>query len=182
LIKEFIIGLISVLVVASCAVDKTGFILRHRKKNINLTSITDQHKIGYETDSAIIFIGQNDGVQLIENLLSERRRNFDNKLNSELKLYLDFIKKIQSDTVVQHWGNRLNYNEFQTYDLAGFIDQWLLKDLILKGKTEIWNKSTKKPETRVTYHFVKDKLGGKACYFTFQSGSKFHSQIITLGE
>jgi len=64
--KRLIIGLISILIFVSCTVDKTGFTVRHKKKNITLTSISDQLKIGYETDSAIIYLGQIDAIKQTE--------------------------------------------------------------------------------------------------------------------
>jgi hypothetical protein len=176
------IGLICILLAVSCTVNKTGFIVSHKKKHINLTAISDQPKIGYETDSAIIYLGQNDAVQLTESLLTGRKPNFEPRLKKDLQVNLDYLRIINKDTLVQHWQNQMNSTDYQTYDLAGFIDQWLLKDLILKGKAEIWNKSTIKLEYTIIYHAVKDKLGGQSCYFTFQNGSEFHRQIIALGE
>lgn len=182
--KRLIIGLIGILIFVSCTADKTGFTVRHKKKKITLTSISDQSKIGYETDSAIIYIGQNDAIKHTEKLLSSKKLDprFDYRLISELKTNLDSLRKIQKDILVQHWQNQKDTIYLKSYDLAGFIDQWILKDLILKGKTEIWNKSTKKFEKQIIYHFVKDQLGGEDCYFTFQNGSEFHRQLILLGE
>ena len=116
--------------------------------------------------------------------MSSKKLNprFDYRLINDLKTNLDSLKKIQRDILVHHWQNQKDSIDLKSYDFAGFIDQWILKDLILKGKTEIWNKSAKQFEKRITYHFVKDQLGGQDCYYTFQNGSEFHRQLIALGE
>jgi hypothetical protein len=182
--KRLIFGLINILIFASCATDKTGFIVRHKKKNITLTSIHDQHKIGYETDSAIIYIGQNDAIMQTEKLLSNRKLNsrFDHSLTNDLKTNLDSLEHIQSDIVLQNWKNQKDSIDLKSYYFEGFIDQWILQDLILKGKAEIWNKSNKRFEKQITYHFVRDQLGGESCFYTFKNGTEFYRQILGLGE
>ena len=162
--KRLILGVISILIFASCATDKTGFIVRHKKKNITLTTIHDQHKIGYETDSAIIYIGQNDAITQTEKLISNRILNsrFDNRLINDLKTNLDSLKHIQRDIMLQNWKNQKDPIDLKSYYFAGFIDQWILQDMILKRKAEIWNKSNKRFEKRIIYHFVRDQLGGES--------------------
>ena len=147
-------------------------------------AISEQPKIGYETDSAIIYIGQTDAIKQTEKLLLSKKLNprFDYRLINHLKTNLDSLKEIQKDILVHHWQNHENPIDLKSYDFAAFIDQWILKDLILEGKTEIWNKSAKQFEKRITYHFVKDQLGGQNCYYTFQNGSEFHRQLLGLGE
>lgn len=183
--KRLIIGLISISIFVSCAVvDKTGFVVRHEKKNIVLTSISDQPKIGYETDHAIIYLGQKDAIKQVEELLSSGKLHprFQDRLINDLKINLDSLKKIQQDILVNHWQNQKEENDKKNYDFAEFIDKWILKDLILKGKTEIWNKSIKRFEKRITYHFFEDQFGGESCYYTFRNKLEFHRQILLLGE
>jgi hypothetical protein len=182
--KKSIIALIGILVLSSCAIDKTGFIIRHKKKNITLTTISDQIKIGYETDSAVIYIGQNDAIKQTEKLLSNKKLNarFDYRLIADFKSSLDSLKRINKNILIKHWLNQKVSIDIRSYDFAGFMDQWILKVLILKGKTEIWNKTSKKYEKRITYHYIKDQLGGESCYFTFENGNEFHHQLILLGE
>ncbi len=167
---------------ASCSVDKTGFIVRHKTKDINLKAINENNKIGYETDSAIIYIGQNDAIDLTEKIISKRQKQFDSKLLTEIQSYKGLIQNINGDTLVQHWDNNLSKTSFETYDLAGFIDQWLLKVLLTSGKSEVWSKSKNRFENEIIYHFVQDQLGGQSCYYKFKNGSEFHRQIIRLGE
>lgn len=182
--KRLIIGLISVLVISSCTVSKNGFVKRHMKQNITLTSIEEQIKIGYETDSAIIYFGQNDAIKQTEKFLSSGF--LDSRIQycliNDLKANLDSLRKIQKDILVVHWRNQKDSTNLKSKDFAEFIDQWILKDLILNRKTEIWNKLSKKFEKRITYHYLKDILGGEECYYTFQNGIEFHRQLIALGE
>lgn len=184
MIRRLLVGLIGILILVSCAVHRDGFIASDRKKNIKLTSISGQLKIGYETDSAIIYIGQLDAVLQTEKLLSSKKLNprFDNRLIVDLNKNLDALRKIRTDTLFQHWQNQKDSVDIKSYEFAGFIDQSILRDLILKGKTEVWNKTTKRFEKMIIYHFIKDKLGGESCTYSFQNGTEFHRQQIALGE
>jgi len=182
--KTIIIGLTNFLILFSCVSTKNEFITRHKKKNITLTSIVDQVKIGYETEKAIIYIGRQDAISLTEKFLSNKKLDprFDKNKIVDLTSNLDTLKIISNELTVQHWmAKQITFN-LHDYNFAGFVDQWILKELILKGKSEIWNKTTNKFEKRITYHFIKDQLGGEFCYYTFQDGTEFHRQIIALGE
>ena len=181
--NKLIIGLI-ILLLSSCVSSNNGFTARHKKKKITLLPISDQVKIGYETEKAIIYIGKKDAISLTERLLSNKGLDprFDKITINDLQSNLDSLKLIYHDFTVQHWmAKKSNFN-LHDYNFAGFIDQWILKDLILKGNAEVVNKAFKENEERVTYHFVRDRLGGKQCYYTFENGIEFHRQIIALGE
>jgi len=182
--NKLIVVLIGILVFNSCSVDKTGFTVRHRKKNIRTNSISNQIKIGYETENAIIYIGQLDAIETTEKKLSGKNLDprFDKETISGLKNNLETLKKIQKEIIVQHWLKMQKGFYINDYNFASFIDQWLLKELILKGKAEILNKKTNNFEKRIVYHFVRDQLGGEDCFYTFENGVEFHRQLIRLGE
>jgi len=184
MMSKLIIGLIGFLVFSSCSIDKTGFTVRHKKKNIKIYSISNQIKIGYETENAIIYIGQIDAIETTEKKLSDKNLDprFDKETIDGLKSNLDTLRKLQKEITVEHWLIKQKGFFINNYNFASFIDQWILKELILKGKTEILNKKTKKFETRIVYHFVRDQLGGEDCFYTFESGEEFHRQLIRLGE
>gem|GEM_PF-3735005 len=182
--NKLIIGLIGFLAFSSCSIDKTGFTVRHKKNNIRINSISNQIKIGYETENAIIYIGQLDAIETTKKKLSDRKLDprFDKETIDRLKSNLDTLKKIQKEFIVQHWLTKQKGFYIHNYNFASFIDQWILKELILKGKTEILNKKNKNFETRIVYHFVRDQLGGEDCFYTFENGEEFHRQLIRLGE
>lgn len=173
-IKKILIGLIGIFILISCANEK------QIQKNIKLKGISNQYKIGYETDSAIIYIGQLDAIDLTKKLIAKEK---DINFKNDFKSNLDRLEKVNSYILVIHWQNQKDTVEFmKNQEFAGFIDQWLLKELILKGKTEIWNKNLKKFEEKIIYHFIKDMLGGETCYFNFKNGTEFHRQVLLLGE
>ena len=131
-----------------------------------------------------LFIGKNDIIRQFEKLLCNKKfdSRFDNKQLNEFKTVFDSIGKINQDIIVIDWHKQKSPIDIKSYDFAGFIDQWILKKLVLKGKSQIWNKSTNMYENRIIYHFVRDQLGGESCYYTFPNGNEFHHQLIVLGE
>jgi hypothetical protein len=168
---------------SSTAVNK-GSNEKHKKKNINLNSIIGQVKLGFETNLAIIYLGQLDTKKKIEKLISRKKhtQQFDPELINEFNSYLDTISRLKTDLIIQSWKDQEKNIDIKSYMLAGFLDQWVLKDLILERKVEVWNKSLNIFEKKITYHFVRDRFGSENCYYTFQNGLEFHNQILTLGE
>jgi len=181
--RKILIGIISVLVFISCAT-KNEFIANYKKKNIKLTSVSNQIRIGYETDKAIIYLGRDDAIAIAEKLLSNTELDpiYQRTTINDLKNNLDTLQNLQKDKLVQHWkAKRSNFNLYD-YNFAGFIDQWIMKRVVMKGKAEIFNKVSNKYEKRIAYNFIQDKLGGEQCYYTFNNGVEFHRQLIALGE
>lgn len=146
--------------------------------------MNDSIKIGYETDSAIIYFGLNDIIQKNKNLLDSKEFDdrWDHQVIDQFKMNLEFLYEVQDDLVVQHWANKDKFKDQRLYDLSGFIDQWVFKGLMFDGKAEVWNKSSNNFESKIKYHYVKDRLGGENAFYTFADGKEFHNQIIALGE
>ena len=69
MLKKLIIFLICILIIIPCFAEFTA---QHKKRNIKLKLITHQIKIGYETDSAIIYLGKNDIIKQLEKLCESR--------------------------------------------------------------------------------------------------------------
>ncbi|WP_103070570.1 hypothetical protein [Aquimarina sediminis] len=182
--KRIIIGVISVMILCSCVFTKNGLFSRYKKRNINLTSISGQVKIGYETEKAIIYFGKQDVISFTERLLMNKKLDprFDRDIINDLKNNLDTLRKVKNDFIVQHWMSKQRVFNLHDYDFAGFIDQWVFKDLILKGNSEVINKTSNETEEKVFYHYIRDKLGNEECYYSFKSGVEFHTQVIALGE
>lgn len=160
------------------------FIKKHKTKKLNLTSLTDSIKIGYETDSAIVYFGLNDMIKTIEDILNSGKLQprWDYKTIADLKDNLRIIQDINKDLIVKHWQNQKDSIDLDSYKIAGFIDQWIFKDHLFDKKAEVWNKVGKRYERVVFYNFIKDRLGGEQCYYTFEDKTVFHRQLIALGE
>ncbi|WP_289056198.1 hypothetical protein [Carboxylicivirga marina] len=160
------------------------FIKKHKSKKVSLASITDSIKIGYETDSAIVYFGKNEIEKTIKSVLGSGKLEprWDYRTIDNLKNNLKFLKTIQNDMVVNHWQNQTDSIDIDLYDFAGFIDQWIFKDYLFDNKAEVWNKRDDKFERIVFYNFIEDRLGGEQCYYTFEDKTIFHRQIIALGE
>ncbi len=182
--RDSICIILCLLALNSCTKLNNDFIHRHKTKKINLKGLKNETKIGYETDTAIIYFGLEDIIQLNKDLLSSK--GFDQRWNHQIindfNRNLDFLNEIKDDLIVQHWQIKNEYKDQRLYDLSGFIDQWVFKKLIFSGKAEVWNKAGQKFETEIIYHFVKDRLGGETALYTFEDGKEFHHQMITLGE
>jgi hypothetical protein len=160
------------------------FIKKHKTKKISLTSVTDSIKIGYETDSAIVYFGLNDMIETIEDILNSGKLEprWDYRTIDDLKDNLKILQSINKALIVKHWQNQKDSIDLDSYNIAGFIDQCIFKDYIFDKKAEVWNKRDKKFEHIVFYNFIKDRLGGEQCYYTFEDKTIFHRQIIVLGE
>ena len=138
------IGLIFSVILVSCTVSNNGFISKHKKKTIKLSNISQQIKVGYETKNAIIYVGKQDAMRLTEKLLSNKNldHRFDEIIFNDLTKNLDTLNRIQNNTTVKHWQAKQSNFNLHDYNFVGFIDQWILKDLIIKGKAEVFNKTT----------------------------------------
>jgi hypothetical protein len=156
----------------------------HKKNVIKLKSINDQIKIGYETSYAIIYFGKNDVLKQLGKMVESKHLDprLDSQLIKELKAQSDTINNVTYEIIIPDWHNQSKSIDLKSYDLAGIIDQWVLRPLVLKGKSEILNKTTKMYESHITYNFIRDQLGGESCYYTFTDGTEFYNQIISLGE
>ena len=182
--RYFGIYIFSLLILSSCSSLSKGFVVRHKTKKINLTGINDSIKIGYETDSAVIYLGLTDIKQRTEQILNSGKFNprWDYETINDFKKNLSILEDLENDVVLEHWQNQKDSVNIEEYGLAGFIDQWMLKDLIFDKKAEVWNKFKNKFESKIIFHHIRDRLGGEQYYFTFDNGKEFHRQIIALGE
>ena len=178
MIKKWIIVFLSLnFILSSCILIKQDFILIHKIKKINLKTINDQIKIGIKTDSAIFYIRKNDAIKLFERLLKKETRynNSNYELENKFNKTIDTLNKINDDFIFcQSYVDDLNY--------SSFIEKWILEKLIYNGKVEIFNQKTKQYEKQITYHFIRDRLGGKEYYLNFENGTEFYRQILCIGE
>ena len=160
------------------------FIKKHKTDKISLTEISDSIKIGFETDSAIIYFGVHDMIKTIDDILSSGKLQprWDYRTIDDLKKNLNFLQGVKRDLIVKHWQNQKDSIDIDLYDIAGFIDQWIFKDYLFDKKAIVWNKAQNRYENIVYYNFIEDRLGGQQCYYTFEDKTVFHRQIIALGE
>lgn len=179
------IYLFILMVTTSCSTVNKGFIAKHKKKKIHLTEFSEPTiKIGYETDSAIIYFGVHDMIRTTEDILSSGKLQprWDYRTIEDLKKNLKFLQSIKNDLIVENWQNQKDSIDIDLYNFSGFIDQWIFKDYLFDHMAMVWNKSKKRYEKIIYYHFVRDRLGGEYCYYTFENGVEFHRQLIALGE
>ncbi|WP_075590853.1 hypothetical protein [Labilibacter marinus] len=174
--------IIGILFFNSCSAIGTLIGDRHQKKRIKLASITNQVKIGYETENAIIYVGKKDALKLTEKILSSNKYDprFDKIIIEDLRLNLDSLKEVQEEIIFKHWLSKSSNFSLYDYNFAGYLDQWILQKLLLKGKAEVFNKEAKGFEQRIVFHFIKGSVGGEQCYYTFNNGIEFHRRIISL--
>jgi hypothetical protein len=156
----------------------------HKKRTIKIKSVNDQITIGYETSNAIIYFGKEDVLNQLGKIIESKNSEpkLDYQLMIELKSTIDTINKVSKEIIVPDWHNQIKPIDLRKYELAGMIDQWILRPLILKGKTKILNKNTNAFENHIIYNFLRDQLGAESCFYTFSNGTEFYGQIITLGE
>jgi len=168
------------VVLASCGSSKVNFIDKHLENKISLQGFSEQIKIGYETEKAIIYFGKQNAIALTSKLIKSKK--IQKFVLEDIENGQKRLKGLAKDTTVMDWQLQKNVEAVDDYLFAGFIDQWLLEDLINSGKVKILNKETNVYVKRVTSHFTRDKLGGETRYYTFSNGVEFHSQIIAFGE
>ena len=179
------IYLFILMVATSCSTVNKGFIAKHKKKKIHLTEFSESTiKIGYETDLAITYFRKNDILNLVDRKLNGREINQrrDYQLINDLKKTSETIANLESDKIIKHWFGAETPFDSTAYFLAGEIDGNIYRNLILEGKAMVFNKSEKVYEKIIYYHFVRDRLGGEDCYYTFENRVEFHRQLIALGE
>ena len=173
----------SIMILGSCSIINRGFIVRHKTKKINLKGIEDSVKIGYETDSAIVYFGLKDIKEVANDILvNDGLDQYDNGAIEMIQIKIADLDKINSSFNVNHINSEVLWTDLDKYKLSCFINDWVFKKLIFKKKAEVFNKEKKIYETQIVYHFVRDRLGSESCYYTFNDGKQFHYQMITLGE
>ena len=146
--------------------------------------ITNQIEIGYKTDSAIIYFGQTDAIELTEELLETNRFSpgINREIINDLEKNLSYLKNVTNGEVILCWQNQKESIDYNKYEFAGLIDQFIIRDLLLKGKIEVLRLANNQYQKEIIYHYLKDKLGGIQCYYTFKNGNEFYRYIIALGE
>ncbi len=178
--------ILTVILILICSLSfGQELIKKHKSDKINLTDIKDSIKIGFETDSAIIYFGVHDMIKTIEGILSSSKLQprWDYRTIDDLKNNLKFLQSIRGDLNVKHWQNQQKDSiNIDFYKIAEFIDQWIFKDYLFDRKAIVWNKAQNRYEEIVYYNFIEDRLGGEQCYYTFENKTVFHRQIIALGE
>jgi hypothetical protein len=124
------------------------FIKKHKTEKISLSSITDSIKIGYETDSAIVYFGLNTMIKTIEDILNSGKLEprWDYRTIDDLKDNLKILQFIDGDLIVKYWQNQKDSIDLDSYKISGFIDQWIFKDYLFDNKALVWNKRDGKYE------------------------------------
>lgn len=178
------VSILLLLSLTSCSIIGSGSRAKHTSKTIKLKGAGDGTKVGYETDSAIVYFSLVEIKEHAETLQSSKKLDprWDYRIIAQLKKTNETLAAINNDLVVRHWQNQKGDIDLEEYDLAGFIDQYIFKEFILAGKAEVWNKELNRFEDKVIYNFVRHSLGTESAYYTFEDGTEFHSQIISLGE
>jgi len=183
--KKSLVIFISLLIISSCSSCKSGFVVKHKQKDIKLKGVKDSIKIGFETDSAIIYFGYNDIKEVTKRKLV--RNAFYPKLSyeqtEEIKINLKFLDQIRTDKSFRYSiDSNAEPIDYETFMFTNFISQYIFRELILNKRADVFNKGTKDYEKAITYHFYKDRFGGETCFYTFENKQQFHWQMITLGE
>ncbi|WP_276499351.1 hypothetical protein [Pontibacter litorisediminis] len=178
------VTILLLLLLTSCSILGSGSRAKHTSKTIKLKSIGDGTKVGYETDSAVVYFSLAEMKERVDRLLNSNKLDprWDYRIIAQLKKDKQILDGINHDVVVKHWQNQKSDRDLAEYDLAGFTDQYIFKDFILDGKAKVWNKNLKRFEEKVVYNFVRHSLGTESAYYTFKNGTEFHRQIIALGE
>jgi hypothetical protein len=178
------VSVLLLLLFTSCSIIGNGTRAKHTSRAVRINGIGEGHKIGYETDSAIVYFSLTDLKNQVDKLLNSKKLDprWDYRTIAQLKKNKEFLDFIKNDILVKHWQNQKSDMNAEEYELAGLIDQFIFKEFLLEGKAELWNKRFKRFEERVIYNFVKDRFGTESAYYTLQNGMEFHRQIIKLGE
>ncbi len=173
------------LLLTSCSILGSGSRAKHTSKTVKLKSIDDDGtKVGYETDSAVVYFSLAEMKERADKLLNSKNLDprWDYRIIAQLKKDKEALDGIDHDVVVKHWQNQKSDRDSVEYDIAGFTDQYIFQEFILDGKAKVWNKNLKRFEDKVVYNFVRHSLGTESAYYTFKDGTEFHRQIIKLGE
>ncbi len=169
--------LILIFILISSLSTGKDFIKKHKTDKITLVEISDSIKIGFETDSAIIYFGVHDMIKTVEDILCSGKLQSRSAYRTidDLKNNLNFLQSIRYDINVKHWQNlQKDSINIDLYNIAEFIDQWIFKDYLFDKKVMVWNKAQSRYEKIVYYNFIKDRLGGEQCYYTFEEKTVFH--------
>ena len=150
---------------SSCS---SSFIVRTKKKSINIKTLPESSiKVEVDNGDFQITFSRNDLI----NLFDEDLKNW---FNPRIKLYVDELKSLKSDTIIIK-DKVIGTLQFTEYELK-------FHNLILKGMVEIENKKTGKNLNRIKYKFTRDKLGGKNAYFYTEDGTEFYDILLAFGE
>lgn len=164
--KEFIIIILtSVLTLSSCG---SSFIAKQKSRNIKVKPISNiSIKVGTENEKVKILFDKGDLIQMFQKEYANYSDPGINQIIKELKSYKnDFIFNDKNSK------GKMNYSSFEL----------MFHELLKEGKTKILDKKTKTEIERFKYTFVRDKLGGEECYFSFKSGEEFYEITLALGE
>ncbi|GAA4280047.1 hypothetical protein [Gaetbulibacter aestuarii] len=154
-----------VLGISSCS---SSFILRTKRKRINLETLPENSvKVGVDNGIVLIKFNRNDLVNLFQN-------DLENWSDHRIKSYVDELKAFNSDTIFE------KDRTVGTLPIAEYESKF--HTLLLNGKADIENKSTKKYLKQIKYKFTRDKLGGKNAYFYDRNGTKIYEIVLALGE
>lgn len=166
----------------SCSIINKDFIVKHKTKTLRLKGLTDTIKIGYETKSAILYFGLEDTKNKLEEIKRRTKRSNNGIYYNDLKKIINCIDTIKQDLIIKDFWIQDSTTNILSYTLSGFFNQHLIKDLIFKKKCKVLNKQTKCYETKIYFHYVRDRMGSESEYYKFKNGTEILNQTISFGE
>ena len=162
------IGLLLLTLIYGITSCSSSFIVRTKKKIINLKSLSDDTiKVGLDNGIVQIKFERNDLIELFQ-------ADLENWFDPRIKSYVDDLKSLKFDTIYKK--DKTN----GTFPLAEY--ELKFHTLILNGKAEFNNKDTKENLKRIKYKFTRDKLGGENAYFFNKNGIEIYEIALALGE
>lgn len=176
---KFLMGFLLLMMFNSCSYRPISRILfeRHTVRKINLHGFKDSICVIYDMDSARIIIGRNEILKYLNRL----NLKADNQTLKTYHKTINLLSQTDSNITIRYWRNMMNFKNLDTFSISGFIDQYLLRNLIKKGQIEVFNKSDSEYEKVIYIHHDKFVKGGELnesySYSFRKSGKDFLDQI-----
>ena len=177
--KQVSILLSICFLIISCSTLDMIFIEKHTSRKIKLMGYNDSKSIVYDLDSVKLYIELNQTLNMIKQIdnLGSKENIYDQKK------VIDMLSKAKYDLFLKDCKQKDSSANYDILVVSGFIDQFVLRDIIKKGQIKLLNKKTNEYEKIVIIHhdkfIIADELHD---YYTFtlQNGMEFFRQIIAI--
>jgi len=165
-----------IIVFTSCSVIRykiNPYYESQRTKTLRLKEFDDTINIGFETNNAIIYVGKNDLIKIL-NL------ELESEVDEILQQFLIYLKGSDQSLFFSELDDEYTNEKFHLFHAAL---RWELLYMAIENKfVKIFNKGNNTFETKINRVKYRESMGGVGVYYTFKDSEEiFFDHIIRLG-
>jgi hypothetical protein len=154
-----------------------SFIKNKREKTIFLSEISNPKILFLLKNNDTLKFSNNDVINEIEYFIKREINSVGYLVSKDLSGISQTLNKKISDTIVLQ-----NQSAIDSKKLSGNLDNWIARELLLKGRGEVCRHQDTQRISMLKYVYTKDKLGGQQGTFFTENGQEVFSTGISLGE